>query len=784
VSNRRFAVTALLVALSLAALPGAAAAQGSSEVRVPGSFKTETQLSPDGSRCNAYLTYVWGHIPGAISYRVQATDTITGSYDDTVEPGFDAGLADGLPPVGKNMQRTRMNASFGPAPCPGDLNGGRWTVKVTANFCEEPFRRDAAARQGDACESQIVGTVLNSDSSPAGGVPISIKGPMSKTARTNSGGGYGEKVKPGNYDVSAPTGYCVAEGGGCKKSKTVKVKNGQVASVNFVAKDLFFVEGTITDEFERGLDGVTVRLTGPESESDITGPDGKYKVEVDEPGTYEITATGENRGPYELYYIRLADGQSSGGQAADVPFGGTADSSYELDWIQHDDPAPDVGMSLDFAQQSGGHPLSVVCDGGDALAPRPLWPTLDSAGNYQALGLPFGPETTTDETGTIPLELFPGTEGGSLTFSGNRRDDVTSFFFTEIPFSPPSGGVTEDQLREGLRQWSPQGNFASLQALIDLVATSRGGVGDQLAGTDAVPVRAGAKAGVAFFPLGSPPGNPASGDVQSIENAWVWDDGLLQALPGIPDLPSLSEWSEGQPIRAIRDDNRTFLGYPLHTSVDGSVGDCLAGEAGATMTFAAHSPAHILLTDAQGRKVGFDAKGKAFDDAGGARNRIDGDDYVIVPNGNYKLTVAGTGGGPVTLEARSGGTTRIAQFDSAKGEKVTFNVSGANPLPKQFSFNGEKVRTASGIPLEVKGFPRKLRAGKRTNVNLTIKDALGDPVTSPTLTYSGAAEGTAFGDANGKIRTSVTPTKSGKVTFEVSGIGRLEAKRSVKVSKK
>jgi hypothetical protein len=144
VSNRRFAVTALLVALSLAALPGAAAAQGSSEVRVPGSFKTETQLSPDGSRCNAYLTYVWGHIPGAISYRVQATDTITGSYDDTVEPGFDAGLADGLPPVGKNMQRTRMNASFGPAPCPGDLNGGRWTVKVTRTSARS---RSAATRQ-------------------------------------------------------------------------------------------------------------------------------------------------------------------------------------------------------------------------------------------------------------------------------------------------------------------------------------------------------------------------------------------------------------------------------------------------------------------------------------------------------------------------------------------------------------------------------------------------------------------------------------------------------------
>ena len=268
-------VTAAVIVSLFAAMPGGAAADTS--VRVPGAFKTETVTSEDGSRCNAYLTYVWGHIPGAENYRVQATDTVTGSYDDTVEPGFDAGLADGLPPVGKNRQRTRMNASFGPAPCPSDLNNGRWTVEVSANFDEKP---------------RIVGTVSDTDGNPVGGVKVSMDGPSRTSATTNSGGGYGKQVKAGRYTVSAGKGYCVAGGGKCKESKSVSVKSGEVGAVDFVASDeTVTLSGGVLEEAcaDSQCTEVEVRPAAGRTVTALGRSDTvPYTVVTDERGNYEM----------------------------------------------------------------------------------------------------------------------------------------------------------------------------------------------------------------------------------------------------------------------------------------------------------------------------------------------------------------------------------------------------------------------------------------------------------------------------------------------------------------
>jgi hypothetical protein len=271
----RWGLLGLAGATALAITTASAATE--TTVKVPGAFKTETIPSADGTRCSAYLTYTWGHIPGAISYRVQATDTITGSYDDTVEPGFDAGAGVGLPPVGKNRQRTTMNSSHGPAPCPGDINGGRWTVEVTANFDEG---------------SRIVGTVTRSDESPAVGVPISIRGPDSSNPRTNEGGAYGAKLKKaGRYTVKGPDGYCVVGASGCRQSTSFNLKKGGVESVDFRSVG----DGRITG---------TVRLGcgGADSCRDVVVPDAEVTAETagGTRSSERITATTDGGGRYEM----------------------------------------------------------------------------------------------------------------------------------------------------------------------------------------------------------------------------------------------------------------------------------------------------------------------------------------------------------------------------------------------------------------------------------------------------------------------------------------------------
>jgi len=155
---------------------------------------------------------------------------------------------------------------------------------------------------------------------------------------------------------------------------------------------------------------------------------------------------------------------------------------------------------------------------------------------------------------------------------------------------------------------------------------------------------------------------------------------------------------------------------------------------------------------------------------------------VVAPQGAYTLTVAGTGSGPVVLEARNGAATSIARFTARKGARVALKVSNG-ALPSKFRFAGKSVRSQAGVPLVVKGLPNRLRAGRKQKVRITVTDAFGTAIPSATLEVSGVTGSlTRFADSRGRITTTLRAARKGKVTFSVSAADLLPVRQQVRAA--
>lgn len=814
----RLTALALVAVLALTALPSTA---GADTVKHTGGFLTLTR-DDGGGRCTFVNIFQWAELPGAISYTVSLEDTVTGSYTTTFPPYVADGVVEGFPPIAKGLHRQALDAGSGPGPCTS-AGLSRWSLKkITATFCEDAavFRR---AKREDKCDTQIVGTTTESDGTPIPGVSISISGAGS--TKTKSNGAYGSKVAKGSHTVSAPKGFCVTGGGKCSRSKSVSVKAGGTEAVHFVRReDALTVSGTITDEFGRGLSGVKTSLTGPESAADVTDARGKYKIEVAKEGTYELTATGSGRGPNEIYYI-LSGGVSSGGTAADVTLGGASGSnSATVDWeldrrlqfsvtahdpapangvsrtvatvralTQHGDPAPEVGLFID--PPTSATPRAVICSTG--AGSQLLWPKLNGDGSISPVGLPAGPQTTTNKNGEVSFRIFPGTAPGPFLITGSRRDaDSASFssFAQAIEFKPTNSRTfNRDQLARALFENDAGSTFFGDQSVVfERLAGAQGDSANGLSGIDAAPLLTTGteRRGILFYPRGTLPADFAkfratlpAFEGAFADNSFVLEDALLQQITGTPELPSLREWAGGEPVVADAADRRNFLGWPIPTTTNGGLGTCLSdGIGNENLFWAAHSPVDLLLT-AKGKKLGTDASGRKHHDLAGSFFRSAGVDYIVAPRGAYKLTVTGTGSGPVVLEARQGGATSIAQFKAKRGKKATLKVSGNSVLPNSFRFDGKRVKPLAGVPLEVRGLPKKLRVGKKAKLKLKVKDAFGDPVPFPTLNASGATgSATAFGGAGGVIATTLRPKKAGAAKLTISAPDLLPRKVRVKVA--
>jgi hypothetical protein len=783
---------ALLAVLAIAAPAGG---QTPKVVDIPYSEVAESVSSGDGCLYSRYYLQ-FGEVKGASSYEALNRYHGGGYTLDQHGPPFpdDDEQGDGFHfRAPKGQHRFGATAQSGAGPCPSLVE--EWQP----DYVHAVFT-DAKAR--------IVGSTTEFNGTPVDGVPIAIAGASSEHATTRNGGVYSVRVKKGRHTVRAPKGFCAAGIATCKNEKTVRVDGTE--TVSFVRRQPpLTVKGTVRDEFRRGLGGVQLKLTGPQGDTATSDGAGRYSLEVGEPGTYELTAVAPNRprGPYEQYFI-VRDGAPTDGKAADVTLAEGQDPvvvDWELDRrlqlelrapppvpadgfsrvvasvtarTQHGDPAPGVELRID--PSADAVPRAVACTTG--AASHPLWPDILPDGSVAPVGFPVGPDTTTDANGTVSFRLFPGTQAGELRFVGSRRGDTSSVFAGGVSFSAaPTRAVDRDSLRRGLQQVGPNGTtFFQSQAVVLELLAARQGEADLLSGVDAAPVKTGSKQGIVFFSRGSPPRQFSNGEVDPSATGFVLDNTLLQRITGVPALPTLAEWAGGDAITVDRRDPRTFLGWPIPTRSNGGLETCLDAAPAGTVVFAAHSPVQLLLTDSQGRKLGANARGHRFADAPGASFRRGGVSYVIAPAGSYKLTVAGTGKGPVVLESRSAAGTSVARFKARKGAQAKLSVpNGA--LPGSFKFGGRRVRSSSGMPLVVHGLPRKLRAGKARKVSLRVTDALGKPASFAVLSRGAFVR---FADARGRLKTTLPALKKGKAVFTITAADLLPAKATIRVTGK
>lgn len=790
-------------ALTLGAAGGAQAQVGTGKsIDIP--YSEITEMYSVGGNCGWFHYFLQiGEVKGATSYSVLNRFN-GGSYTVSQSgPPFpdDDEQGDGYHWVApKGTHRFGATGGSGGGPCP-DYNSA-WTPDyVRANFADDKPR--------------IVGSTTEADGKPVPGVKVSITGASSTSGTTNLGGVYSVSVKKGGYHVRAPEGFCVTGIAKCTTTKTLTVKGTE--DVSFVRRDPpLILSGTIRDEFNRGLGGVRVSVTGPEAATTLTDAGGRYELRLQKPGTYGLTAVAPKpHGPQERYFI-VRNGQPTEGTAADVTLNKDT-SPVTVDWeldrklefslttadpaladgfsravttlralTQRGDPAPGVELRID--PPADAVPRAVICTTG--AESHPLWPSLLSDGSVSPAGIPFGPDSTTNSKGEVTFRIFPGTDGRPFTINGSRRTGAFSSFSLSIPFVPSkSRQFNRDQLARALFEGNTGfGFFGDESVVFETLAVRQRNDADALSGIDAVPVFTvdSKRQGILFYSRGVVPDNSGGSPrvIAPTDAGFVLENTLLQRVTSIPDLPTLRDWAKGETVAVDGADGRTFLGWPIPTTAGGGLGTCLDnGVRGERFVFAAHSPVRLLVTDKQGHQLGTDSKGTRHGDVGGTVTSDGKASYVIVPDGSYTLTVIGTGSGPVTLESRHDGVTTIARFTARKGATAKLNVVGGG-LPKSFKFAGQSVKSQAGVPLIVKGLPKRLKAGQKQKVTLTVTDPLGGAVPTAALEVSGAAGSlTAFADAKGRITLTLPAAKKGKVTFAFSAPDLLPLTAQAKVGK-
>ena len=242
-------------------------------------------------RCRFAIFVQFPHVAGAASYnvvvqdkhpRVNTTRNFTGPpFNDNIE---------GYKTPGGAHWFGGLTGGAGPAPCPTDpYEGGRFEIlKAVAIF-------DGKGR--------IVGTVRKADGTGAAGTRVTASGTSTVSTKTTAGGGYSMKVKDGRYQVSAK-GYCVVGPAGCKKSKTVKVKDGP-QQVDFGPRPRVTLAGRVIERScdhavcsePAGLGGAEVTASSLDGESPAlasSGPDGAWSVEVPS-GRWKVRAAQAGR---------------------------------------------------------------------------------------------------------------------------------------------------------------------------------------------------------------------------------------------------------------------------------------------------------------------------------------------------------------------------------------------------------------------------------------------------------------------------------------------------------
>lgn len=690
----------------------------------------------------------------------------------------------------------------------------------------------------DKDESVIEGHVTTRSGAGVRGVKVFIGGDGADVyAATDRDGYYNAIVGEGTFTVRPRSGKDKFQ----PARKTVHVTR-TTKTVDFATGGSILIKGTVKDHRGLPLAGVRVvaiPVAGGDPKRALTDVTGTYRMQV-APGAWVVTPKPSGRTDRERYVpVSKRLEQDTGTAAADFTLAAADELDLRTDatqvfmgvdwtllkagggWFEYgslvlrngrDDPVPGQTLHVDspaWDVPPAGDPAPhvLVCDD--------VWRRLFPGGTF---------ERVTDADGRVDYAVWFGAEPGNWLLHARDTAQPTSVLdvlrvgqtggivgpdsdvivnavrgaegIGLLPLTGPTLAKTQESILDYLLQWR----------------TSSFGPGGQAATGDFAPIRnaAGAQGAIVFFPAGNPyplrahlatgaalpPGYTTH--VLAIKRFVILgsESWVVQISSGPQGLMSIPDWEQqfgaARPgyAAARAGEDLAWLGAPYpppSTDVDARLAfnRCAPGAAPAVNWVQTHSPVRLLITDAKGHRLGYDASGKAVKGLSGyvVPGKGSRPTTYVVPSEPLTVAITGTGRGRATIVAGgASGTVRAFTVSTRRGAHGTLRLAGAGAA-RSLRFAGRTVRASNGIGIRLRGLPRRLRAGRATTLRLRLTDQFGRPL--PGALVSVRARGTAvsgLADTRGRVVLAFTPRRRGAVRVRASAPGHVTLTRTLRAA--
>lgn len=694
----------------------------------------------------------------------------------------------------------------------------------------------------DKDESVIEGHVTSTAGLGVRGVRVTIGGGGGQVYAVTDGNGYFNAiVSEGTFTVKPSKGSQRFD------PPLRRVRATRAATrADFVTGGKVVIQGHVRDHRGDPLGGVKVdalSTTGGKRQSDLTDAKGLYRIEAPA-GAYVVVPQRSGRTDRERYAPVSRRVQ---GDATTVTADFTLAAADELT-VRTDSTVPVQGIYSTLVAASGGvfeYGSATLRNGRDDPvagervkfdpaywdvappgSPDPNVLVCDDVWRRVYPGATF--ERFTGPDGQIDFSVWFGSDRGNWWLKGREARDTALTGVLRVgqvggvlgPDNEAIIGALGNPFAGGGPLLTGPSLDATQETILDWLLKEResSAKGAQFPMGDFGPFRSadGRSGGIVFYPSGNPgplrahllTGAPLPGGYETrviairpffIVGGTTW---VAQLSSGPAGLMSLQQWENVEfRTKAVAGyatprtgERLAWFGGPYppssaNTDARRAFDRCAPGAAPANTVFSVHSPVRLLIRDAKGRSLGYDAKGKLVGTLAGWVSRggttAPGTTTYVVPRGTYTVRLTGTGRGRATIVASTPGPggDQVAVFTlaSRRGATGTLKVAPRGAAGA-LTFGGRRVRAGAGVGLRLAGVPRRVTAGRRVALTLRVSDQFGRRVGGALASVRGSrVNARGLSDARGRVRLTFVAPRSGRLRLAVSAPGHVAATRTVPV---
>ncbi|MGI8609703.1 MAG: carboxypeptidase-like regulatory domain-containing protein [Candidatus Dormibacteria bacterium] len=160
-------------------------------------------------------------------------------------------------------------------------------------------------------------------------------------------------------------------------------------------------------------------------------------------------------------------------------------------------------------------------------------------------------------------------------------------------------------------------------------------------------------------------------------------------------------------------------------------------------------------------------------------------DLILVPPGDYDITLTGTSSGPAAVEIASGaGSTPFTSFafSATSGDTAVIQLAADGTTDQTVRVGGRTVKAAAGPRLHVQGLPQRLTALSTETPKVTVVDDYGALIAGARVQLVNAANDFhAWTGPDGTVRLKVAPLTTAPLKVTVSQLGYVPATATIAV---